>query len=94
MAQLTNNDCQLLGTLTTHTDSGEHFTAIYDELWLAEMEELGMIEITRPVHPTGIPYGQQDWLVKVTSAGEMAADMKKFCQCDVTGTDVHRYIED
>jgi hypothetical protein len=67
---LTDEDRENLGKITTRDESGRHFTEVYAEAWLAEMESLGVIEITRPVHPTGIPYAMESWRVVVTLAGE------------------------
>jgi hypothetical protein len=70
---LTQDMIDELGTITTRNEQGQHFTA-YSEHW-ETLEEDGLIQVTRPVHPaTGIPYGQETWTVEVTEqAQEMLA---------------------
>lgn len=57
----------LLATAYTRDDAGRHFTEWLD--W-QPLEELGLIEIDRPVHvATGISYDQQYWTLHVTKSG-------------------------
>lgn len=61
---------RIVGYITTHDESGKHFTEIYDLEVLSKLDEKGLIAIHRPVHHTGIPFGMSEWWVEVTSAGE------------------------
>lgn len=61
---------RIIGRITTRDESGTHFTKIYDMEDLKELEEKGYINIHKPVHHTGIPFGQEEWWVEVTDAGE------------------------
>ena len=59
-----------LAHITEHDEAGRHFTEIYPADVLATLEELGHIEIDRPVHqPTGIPYSQKYHHLTVTPKG-------------------------
>lgn len=66
--QLTDDMIRELCFMTTRDEAGRHFTersAHYDEL-----EQLGLIEISRPVHDaTGIAYDSEYWSVEVTEQG-------------------------
>ena len=62
-------DAEMLGKICTRDEAGRHFTDIYEQGWLIRMEEQGFLEIIRPVHGTGIAYGQEEWSVKITPAG-------------------------
>jgi hypothetical protein len=68
--KLSKKDAKLLGRLTTRDEAGTHFTQIYDDKFLSRMEKADYIVIHRPIHePTGIAYGQEEWLVEVTPFG-------------------------
>jgi len=71
---LSHEDAQKLGRITTRDESGTHFTQIYDAEWLNKMETVGYIQINRPIHQTGIPYGQEEWTVEVTPEGIEAGE--------------------
>jgi hypothetical protein len=59
--------------ITTRDDAGRHFTQ-WSEHYQA-LEELGLIEIHRPVHePSGIPYAQEHWSVEATEDGQALVD--------------------
>jgi len=59
----------ILAGITTRDESGTHFTMSYPAAFLQELEEAGLIEVSRPVHETGIPYSQDYWMVEVTQDG-------------------------
>jgi hypothetical protein len=66
----TEQKVQILAVITTRDEAGKHFTEVYDGDDLAELEEKGLIEISRPVHEaTGIAYSQEHWGVQVTDDG-------------------------
>jgi hypothetical protein len=69
-----------LSTMTTKDDAGRHFTQRYADAEIAQLEELGLIEIARPVHEaTGLSYHEQHWTVEVTPAGvELVAANPEF----------------
>jgi len=71
---LSHEDAQKLGRITTRDEAGTHFTQIYDVEWLTKMETVGYIKINRPIHQTGIPYGQEEWTVEVTPEGIEAGE--------------------
>lgn len=59
--------CELY-QLTTRDDAGRHFTEW--ACFMDELEELGLIEIHRPVHATtGMVYGCEHWTVQPTENG-------------------------
>lgn len=58
-----------LATMTNRDEAGRHFTTRYADDVIAELEREELIEITRPVHSTGIPYGQEHWGLEVTEKG-------------------------
>lgn len=69
-AKMTLSNAQLrqLGRICTHNEAGLHF-AEWVRHW-EEFENLGLIEIYRPVHAeTGIPYDQTSWQVEITEDG-------------------------
>ena len=62
---------RIISKITTRDAAGRHFAEIYSAADLEELEDAGLIEINRPIHEaTGIQYGQEEWSVKVTDAGE------------------------
>lgn len=66
----TEQKVEVLAVITTQDEAGEHFTAVYDADDLSELEDEGLIEVSRPVHEqTGIEYGQEHWTVRVTDDG-------------------------
>jgi hypothetical protein len=69
----TNNTARLLkilGTLCERDESGRHFTETTDAEDLDDLEACGWIEIDRPRHgPTGIPYSEKYWGLRITDAG-------------------------
>jgi hypothetical protein len=66
----TEQKVAVLAVITTNNEAGQHFTAIYDADDLWNLEEEGLIEVSRPVHEqTGIEYGQEHWSVAVTQDG-------------------------
>lgn len=72
---LTDDQIYELGTLTTRDEAGTHFTE-YSASWQV-FEELGLIEITRPVHDaTGISYSCEYWGLEVTAAGQALIDSR------------------
>ena len=57
-----------LCVLTNRDEAGRHFTEWSQ--YYETLEELGLIEIHRPVHEaTGIPYDLQYWTLEVTPKG-------------------------
>jgi hypothetical protein len=56
-----------LCTITNRDNAGRHFTEFSSHY--RELESAGLIEITRPVHTTGIYYSQEYWTVEVTQDG-------------------------
>lgn len=59
-----------LELLTTRDEPGTHFTEYTSADTLEWLEDSGLVEITRPVHPaTGIAYEQKYWSVSVTDDG-------------------------
>jgi len=65
----------ILSKICTRDESGRHYTEIYPEDVLAELETAGLIEVYRPVHDaTGIPYDLSYWVVHVTEAGQAVVD--------------------
>jgi hypothetical protein len=62
-----------LCVITTRNEAGQHFTkwsSHYDE-----MEELGLIDIHRPIHePSGVAYSQECWSLEVADAGQELVD--------------------
>lgn len=70
MAMTTEQQVSILAIITTQDEAGQHFTARHDHDELTELEDAGLLEISRPVHEaTGIPYSQEHWSVEVTQAG-------------------------
>lgn len=68
---LTAEDIETLGTMTTKDESGKHFTEIHAPEFLEKLEKGGWIEIIRPVHDqTGIPYSQEYWRLVITEKAE------------------------
>jgi len=66
----TEQKVQILAVITTRDEAGKHFTEVYDGDDLAELEEEGLIIVTRPVHEaTGIAYSQEYWRVQITGNG-------------------------
>lgn len=58
-----------LAVITTRDDAGRHFTEW--SRFTEELEELGLIEVHRPVHAaTGMAYGCEHWTVQITPDGE------------------------
>jgi len=50
------NTCEkirILAKICTRDEAGQHFTALYNEADLADLEADGLIEIDRPIHGTG-----------------------------------------
>ena len=72
--QLTPEDARLLGKLCTCDDAGRHFTEVYPDDFLDRMERADYIEICRPIHQPGIPYGPKYWSVEVTEDGQEAGE--------------------
>jgi len=58
-----------LARITTRDESGTHFSQVYDDA-VELLERLQLIRIHRPIHATGIPYGQELWTVGVTELGQ------------------------
>ena len=77
----TQRKVAILAVITTTSESGRHFTEVYDGDDLAELEEEGLIEIDRPVHAaTGISYSQEHWSVAVTQEGiDMVEANPEYC---------------
>ena len=68
MTKPNDNQIAELCILTTRDEAGRHFTE-WSEHFEA-LEEMGLIEINRPVHnATGIDYDQQYWTLEVTEEG-------------------------
>lgn len=66
----TEQKVTILAVIADRNEAGEHFTAVYDEDDLWNLEEEGLIEVSRPVHEqTGIEYSQEYWKVRVTDDG-------------------------
>lgn len=66
----TEEKVQILSTLTTKDDAGQHFTERYDGYDLDALEAEGLIEVIRPVHKaTGLSYSDEYWTVEVTETG-------------------------
>jgi hypothetical protein len=56
----------MVQTLTERDQRGRHFTETTDPADIAGLEALGLIHVTKPVHPqTGIPYDCSDWGLSV-----------------------------
>lgn len=71
----TSEKVAILSEIITRDEAGTHFTALHACDALAELEEEGLIEITRPVHEfTGIPYSQEYWSVEITDDGMALLD--------------------
>lgn len=71
--KLTEGMIRELAVITTRDDAGRHFTewARFTE----ELEELGLIEVYRPVHAaTGMAYSCEHWAVQITPDGESVVD--------------------
>ena len=69
--ELTDAEIETLGTMTNRDEAGRHFTEVYPAELLERLEKGGYIEIDRPVHEaTGIPYGQEEWHLKITEKTE------------------------
>jgi len=61
---------RILSTLTTRDSAGRHFTSRVSGADLSVLETEGLITINRPAHEaTGIPYGEDDYSVKITEKG-------------------------
>jgi hypothetical protein len=67
---LTAEEIEILGTMTTRDESGKHFTEVHSAEFLSKLEHGGWIEIDRPVHETGISYSQEYWHLRVTKKTE------------------------
>lgn len=66
---------QTLATITNKDHAGRHFTEVYPDDVIDTLEELGMIEISRPIHEaTGIPYSQEYYHLTVTELGQQTVD--------------------
>jgi hypothetical protein len=63
-----------LAHITNRDHAGRHFTETVSDADLDALEAAGLIAIERPVHHTGIPYGQEHWTLEVTEAGQDAVD--------------------
>ena len=72
--ELTREDAQKLGRITTKDEAGTHFTQIYDRDWLDTMEAAGYLTISKPVHQAGIEYSEEYWSVEVTPDGIEAGE--------------------
>jgi hypothetical protein len=63
-----NTLIKVLSTLCERDEAGRHFTETCG--CLEELEAAGWVEVDRPVHqPTGIPYSQEYWRMRVTDEG-------------------------
>lgn len=70
MTMTTEQQVEILAVITTTNEAGRHFAEVYDYGDLMELEDEGLLEITRPVHEaTGIQYSQEYWSVEVAQAG-------------------------
>jgi len=65
----TSDKITILSAIVTRDSAGRHFTEKFTREDLDTLEADGLITITRPVHPTGIPYDESYWSVEVTEAG-------------------------
>lgn len=60
----------ILSVITTRDEQGRHFADIYSPETINALEEEGLVEVTRPVHPvTGLEYGSENYTVEVTEDG-------------------------
>ena len=77
---MTNEErAEIVAEITTRDEAGRHFTEKFFMDDLRELEQAGLIEITRPVHKTGIPYAEEYWSVTVTEEGQALVDAWPEC---------------
>lgn len=81
MTMTTEQQVEILAVITTTNEAGRHFAEVYDYGDLMELEDEGLLEITRPVHgQTGIWRAQEHWSVEVTEAGiDLVEANPEFC---------------
>ena len=65
----TSDKVSILSILCTRDSAGQHFASKFGRDDLDALESEGLIEVTRPVHQTGIPYGAEYWSIEVTAEG-------------------------
>jgi hypothetical protein len=66
---------EILSVIATSGDAGRHFSEVYSDAELSQLEAGGLIEITRPIHEaTGLPYSVDHWSVAVTEDGQILVD--------------------
>lgn len=91
---ITDQQLRILGTITTRDGAGRHFTEVFNGNDLEQLEDAGLIEITRPVHPTGIPYSAEYSTVEVTEAGQYEVDAALDAACPVSEEPAEDDFED
>lgn len=72
-----------LEEITTTNEVGMHFTSIWREEILEELEEKELIEITRPIDVSEALLPKEYWTVAVTNKGkELINNFNNFLICD------------
>jgi hypothetical protein len=73
--KLTDDMIRILCVITNRDEAGRHFTELYDADLLIDLETLGLIDVSRPIHePTGIMFDRDQWSVEVTPEGQDVVD--------------------
>ena len=73
--KLTDDLIRVLCVIATRDEAGMHFTEKFDADDLIDLETLGLIEVSRPIHePSGIMFDRDQWSVEVTGDGQDVVD--------------------
>jgi hypothetical protein len=68
--KITDDMIRILCTIATRDDSGKHFTKKFSADDLMDLEDAGLIDVSRPIHePSGIMFDRDQWTCEVTDGG-------------------------
>lgn len=84
----TQDKVSILSVICTRDEAGRHFSHVYSAKSLADLEEEGLIKISRPIHEvTWIAYREERWSVAVTDDGQALVNAyPEYCPVAQRGT--------